>query len=206
MSEHQKGLLSYYKPKKSDRMFANLVTGKSKFAKKSFRKSSATASTSAATTSAAADPTTAFTASTTPTTTTPTRQTRQTRQTTPTTPPDVEEAIASLSSPARKKRRTTTGTEEITEHSDGNISNSFENILQYTSNFKINILYLDDAPLTHKDGKVFLNKFENLEKQISDLRRMMEDSETIISSDYTHHKDFINVSIFIIKFFLNKFY
>ena len=62
---------------------------------------------------------------------------------TPTTPPNVEEAIESLSSPARKKRRTTTGVEEIGEHSDGNISNYFEFFrkwLQHTKNFKINIL------------------------------------------------------------------
>ena len=136
MSEHQKGLLSYYqrKQKKSDQIFANLVTGKSKFTKKNFRKSSAGASTSAAATAAE---TTAVTATTTPTTLPSVLITTRppTRQTTPTTPPTVEEAIA-LSSPARKKRRTTTGVEEIEEHSDSNISNSFENVLQYTANLR----------------------------------------------------------------------
>ena len=36
--------------------------------------------------------------------------------------------MAYSSSPARKKRRTMTGVEEIEEHSDGNMSNSFENV------------------------------------------------------------------------------
>lgn len=71
---------------------------------------------------------------------------------------------------------------------------------------KLIFFYLDDALLTHKDGKIFLSKFEKLEKEISDIRKMMEASEMAIASNYTHHKDFINVSNLFIKFLFKQIF
>ena len=98
----------------------------------------------------------------------------------------------SQTTPARKRRKTTTGVAEIGD--DGKFSNFFEilqNILNIQTNVSTNVSTNldDDAPLTRKEAKFFFNE---LKREISAVRKLLEISGV---GDYATDEKFIDVSI-----------
>jgi hypothetical protein len=94
----------------------------------------------------------------------------------------------SQTTPARKRRKTTTGVAEIGD--DGKFSNFFKilrNILNIQTNVSTNLD--DDAPLTRKEARFFFNE---LKREISEVRKLLEISGV---GDYAIDEKFIDVSI-----------